>query len=52
MQSYIIYEHPLSERIRTMLRLEFLFRRASHFLKGQTTWDSRIFIDTLLDILN
>lgn len=52
MQAHIVYEHPLNERIRTMLRLEFLFRRATHFLKGQTVWDSRIFIDTLLDILD
>lgn len=52
MQPYIVYEHPLSERIRTMLRLELLFRRATHFLRGQSVWDSRIFIDTLLDILD
>ncbi len=52
MQAYIVYEHPLNERIRTMLRLELLFRRATHFLKGQSVWDSRIFIDTLLDILD
>ena len=52
MQGYIVYEHPLSERIRTMLRLEHLFRQATHFLKGQSAWDSRIFIATLLDILD
>ncbi len=52
MQGFIIYEHPLSERIRTMLRLEHLFRQAQHFSKGQTTWDSRIFLATLLDILD
>lgn len=52
MQAIIVYEHPLNERIRTMMRLEFLFRRAVHFLKGHSVWDSRIFIDTLLDILD
>lgn len=52
MQAYIVFEHPLNERIRTMLRLEFLFRRATHFLKGESVWDSRIFIDSLLDILD
>jgi len=52
MQGLIIYEHPLNERIRTMLRLEHLFRQASHFNRGQTTWDSRIFLATLLDILD
>lgn len=52
MQGYIVYEHPLSERVRTMLRLEHLFRQASHFLKGETAWDSRVFIATLMDVLN
>lgn len=52
MQGFIIYEHPLSERIRTMLRLEHLFRQAVHYNKGQTPWDSRIFLSTLLDILD
>lgn len=52
MQGFIIYEHPLSERIRTMLRLEHLFRQATHFSRGQSVWDSRIFIATLLDILD
>lgn len=52
MQAYTVYEHPLNERIRTMLRLEHLFQRGAHFIKGQSIWDSRIFIDTLLDILD
>lgn len=52
MQGFIIYEHPLSERIRTLLRLEHLFRQASHFYRGKAPWDSRLFIATLLDILD
>lgn len=48
----IIYEHPLSERIRTMLRLEHLFKLALHYMKGESRWDSRIFISTLIDILD
>lgn len=52
MQGFITYEHPLNERIRTMLRLEHLFRRASHFQQQTTPWDSRVFIDTLIDILD
>ena len=35
-----------------MLRLEHLFRQASHFLKGESAWDSRVYISTLLDILD
>lgn len=48
----IIYEHPLNERIRTMLRLEHLFRLGMHYMKGQSSWDSRIFVATLIDILD
>lgn len=52
MQGFIVYEHPLSERIRTMLRLEHLFRQAMHFQAQQGSWNSRIFIATLIDILD
>ena len=48
----IIYEHPLNERIRVMLRLEHLFSQASHFLVGTSPWDSRAFLDTLNEILD
>lgn len=48
----IIYEHPLNERIRTMLRLEHLYTLAMHYMKGEDSWDSRIFINTLIDILD
>lgn len=48
----IIYEHPLNERIRTMLRLEHLFRLAVHYMQGQNSWDSRIFVTSLIDILD
>lgn len=52
MQGYTIYEHPLNERIRTLLRLEHLFRQAAHFIQGHSSWDSRVFVATLLDILD
>ena len=52
MQGFIVYEHPLSERIRTMLRLEHLFRQAVHFQNQENPWSSRIFIATLIDILD
>jgi cell division protein ZapD len=51
-QEQIIYEHPLNERIRTMLRLEHLFRLGLHYAKGENGWDSRIFVTTLIDILD
>ncbi|HHH35298.1 MAG TPA: cell division protein ZapD [Gammaproteobacteria bacterium] len=48
----IVYEQPLNERIRTFLRLEFLFRQADHSLHGASPWDSRATVACLIDILN
>lgn len=49
-QKRIYYEQPLNERIRTFLKLEFLFKQANHFLDGQTAWDSRMALFTILEI--
>lgn len=46
-----IYEQPLNERIRALLRLEFLFERAQHCLTGDTLWDSRATLDAIIDIM-
>ena len=48
---WISYEQPLSERVRTMLRLEHLFGRAQEGLRGEGVWASRAVVDTLIDIL-
>ena len=48
----ITYEQPLNERIRTFLRLEFLFRQVDHTLAGHSAWDSRATIANLIEILN
>jgi cell division protein ZapD len=48
----VCYEQPLNERIRTFLRLEFLFKQAAHSLQGKTIWDSRQTLASLLEILN
>jgi len=47
----IIYEQPLNERIRTFLRLEFLFARVDQALKGNTELQNRDAVDGLLNIL-
>lgn len=47
----ILYEQPLNERIRTFLRLEYLFKQAGHHLKGDSDWDSRATLTCILDIL-
>ncbi len=51
MNEYIVFEFPLSERIRVFMRLEQLFLQVDHFMEGNSVWDSRAVISTLLDIL-
>ncbi len=48
----ITYEQPLNERIRTFLRLEFLFGQVDHSLAADLEWDSRTSIANLIEILN
>jgi cell division protein ZapD len=48
----IIYEQPLNERIRTFLRLEFLFSQAAEHLHDDSQWGSRNTLASLLDILS
>lgn len=51
-ENTIIYEQPLNERIRTFLRLEFLFLRVDHALQKNTETHNRECIENLLDILS
>ena len=48
----VIYEQPLNERVRTFLRLEFLFKEFFSRLEGPSQWDSRYALTSLLEILN
>lgn len=45
------YEQPLNERIRTLLRLEFLFRQVQRYLWGKSEWDSRVALIGLFELL-
>jgi len=45
------YELPLNERIRTLLRLEYLFAQANWGLVGESAWHTRTAVATLVDIL-
>ncbi len=45
------YEQPLSERMRTFLRLEFLYQQLLFNLEQNVDWATRATIGTLLDIL-
>ncbi len=51
MNETTIYEQPLNERIRTFLRLEFLFRQLSFMAEGESEWQCRAAVAALIDIL-
>jgi cell division protein ZapD len=46
------YEQPLNERIRSFLRLEFLFEQAGYFLRGAAPWSSHACLASILEIQN
>jgi len=46
-----LYEQPLNERMRTFLRLEFLYRQLKHNLENESSWASRACISALQDIV-
>jgi len=48
----ILYEYPLNERIRTMLRLEDLFDRLDLFAAREHPLDHHVALNTLFDILD
>jgi cell division protein ZapD len=47
----VVYEQPLNERMRTFLRLEFLYTQASYHSETPNAWSSRAAISSLLEIL-
>jgi len=47
----IIYEQPLNERVRTFLRLEYLFCQTDYTLRGFSVWDSRATLNAIVDTL-
>ena len=46
------YEQPLSERMRTFLRLEFLYQQMLYNAEGESDWATRATIATLLEMLS
>lgn len=48
----IVFEQPLNERIRTFLRLEFLFEQCRAFTFRDSVWDSRASMNALFDLSN
>ena len=45
-----IYELPLNERLRTFMRIEFLFNRLTNFSNSKDRWQIRTTVHTLLEI--
>jgi cell division protein ZapD len=47
----VIYEQPLNERMRTFLRLEFLYTQAIYHSELPSPWSTRAAVASLLEIL-
>lgn len=47
----VTYEQPLNERMRTFLRLNFLFDQSEFHARGSSIWQSRAAVTSLLDVL-
>ena len=47
----ITYEYPLSERVRTLLRLEDLFGKVTHFATAEGAMEHHVALVTLFEIL-
>jgi cell division protein ZapD len=49
--SQIVFEQPLNERLRTFLRIDFLYSQALFHSQSQSQWGSRAAVASLLDII-
>jgi len=47
----IVYEQPLNERMRTFLRLEFLYTQATYHSEMENAWSTRAAVSSLLEVL-
>src|SRR6187402_2420467 len=47
----LIFEQPLNERMRTFLRLDFLYNQALYHNEKASQWGSRAAVGSLIDIL-
>ena len=50
MENRLIYEHPLNERVRTLLRIENLFNRIAHYSTSTDIPDMRLSITLLIGL--
>lgn len=49
-EAWITYEQPLSERVRSLLRLEYLFQVMLSSIEGENEWEARNAIAAMLDV--
>ena len=49
-EELVTYEQPLNERIRALLRLEYLFDGVEHRITGADEWDSRAALTGLIEV--
>src|SRR5882762_2750118 len=47
----LVYEQPLNERMRTFLRLDFLYAQALYHTELPNAWGSRAAVGSFLEIL-
>lgn len=50
MTTPLTFEHPLNERVRTLMRLEHLFQKLAYLQPQDNPWASRALVEALLDI--
>src|SRR5690349_2702609 len=50
-EEQLIFEQPLNERMRTFLRLDFLYGQALYHNEMASAWGSRAAMASLIDIL-
>lgn len=50
MENRLVYEHPLNERIRALLRIENLFGRLEQYSRSTEAQDMRLSIDLLIEL--
>src|SRR4249920_1297975 len=48
---FVVYEQPLNERMRTFLRLDFLYQQALYHEEREDAWSTRAAVSSLLEIL-
>lgn len=52
MSSFVIYEQPLNERMRTFLRIEQLMYRLHKAMDGAEIWQSHFALSVLIELVN